>query len=191
MARRPYERLEDESDPAWEAFKAYRDLALGRTQRQVATALEKSTTLIARWSSDHNWRKRTHAYDMEMDRRKLIGDLKGVEDMRRRQVKLGQDLQELGGIELRKMLAEARKRQKAGTLEQGLVMKLIDLGSKLERVNRGQPGEIIQNTSGDALDLSKLSIEELRMYRNVNRKMQAQPEVSPPAPEPESGEPLH
>ena len=178
MAKRPYERLEDESDQAFEAFALYRDLHLERSQRAVATKLGKSTALISRWASAYKWRKRTLAYDMEVDRRKHVGDLKGVEDMRRRQTKIGMDLQELGGIELRKMLSEAKRRAKAETLDQGLVMKLIDLGSRLERLNRGEPGEIVQNVESNAVDLSQLSIEELKMYRSVGRKLRAQGEAA-------------
>lgn len=178
MARRPYERRDDESDQAFAAFVMYRDLGLERSQRKVAAALNKSETLMGRWAAAHKWRKRTLAYDMEVDRRKRVGDLKGVEDMRRRQIKLGTDLQELGGIELRKMLNEAKKRGTAETLEQGLVMKLIDLGSRLERLNRGEPGEIVQNVESNAVDLSQLSIEELKMYRLVGRKLRAQGEAA-------------
>ena len=174
MARRPYERREDEGDQAFEAFAEYRDAGADRSQRVVAEGLGKSLALISRWASAYSWVKRVHAYDMEVDRRKRVGALRGVEDMRRRQIKLGQDMQELGGIELRKMLREAKKHSKADTLEQGLVMKLVDLGSKLERLNRGEPGEIVQNVESNAVDLSGLTVEQLRVYREVGQKLRAQ-----------------
>lgn len=185
MARRPYERREDESDPAFEAFAAYRDLGLSRTQAEVAKESGKDASLIARWGSKYDWRKRTHAWDMEVDRRKRNGELRGIEDMRRRQIKLGLDIQELATIELRKMLREAKKRGNAETLEQGLVMKLIDVGTRLERLNRGEPGEIVQNVDSSAVDLSHLTIEELKAYRAVGRKIKAQQAEA--APPPDSG----
>jgi hypothetical protein len=187
MARRPFERNEEETDPAFAAFAAYRDLGLERSHVKVAANVGKSVQLIAKWSRVHAWRKRTLAYDMEVDRRKRVGDLKGVEDMRRRQIKIGLDLQELGGIELSKMLREAKKRSSAETLEQGLVMKLLDLGSKLERLNRGEPGEIVQNVDSNTVDLSNLTIEELKAYRAVGRKIKAQQDAAAPPPPPDSG----
>jgi hypothetical protein len=133
---------------------------------------------MARWASAHEWRKRVHAYDREMDRRKQVGDLKGVEDMRRRQTRIALELQELGQIELRKMLVQAKKHAKADTLEQGLVMKLIDLGSKMERLNRGEPGEIILTNAGDAIDYSGLDLDDLKAMKRIQYKLRKSREAA-------------
>lgn len=167
----PYEKREDESLEAFEAFAIYRDMGAERSQSKVAAQLGKAVQLMARWSSGNKWTKRCHAYDREMDRREQVGKLKGVEDMRRRQTRIALELQELGAIELKKMLVDARTHAKAGTLEQGLVMKLIELGSKLERLNRGEPGEIIQSNAGEPIDYSGLDLDDLKAMKRIQTKL--------------------
>ena len=46
----PWERLEGEGVKAYEAFSVYRELGEERSIRAVAKQLNKSTTLIGRWS---------------------------------------------------------------------------------------------------------------------------------------------
>ena len=167
----PYEKRENEGDKAFEAFAIYRDMGAERSQVKVAQQLGKNVALITRWSTTYVWRKRVHAYDREMDRRDQVGKLKGVEDMRRRQTRLALMLQDVGHLELAKMLKDAKNHAKAGTLEQGLVMKLIDLGTKLERLNRGEPGEIIQSNAGDAIDYSGLDLEDLKDMKRIQVKL--------------------
>ncbi len=173
-----YEKRESEGDEAFAAFAVYRDLGSERSHAKVAIKVGKNVTLMSRWASAHAWTKRCHAFDREMVRREEVGRLKGVEDMRRRQTRIALELQELGQIELRKMLAEAKKHAKADTLEQGLVMKLIDLGSRLERLNRGEPGEIIQSNGGEAIDYSGLTTDELKVMRAVRIKLRAAREAA-------------
>ena len=167
----PYEKREDEGPEAFEAFARYRDMGADRSHAKVANELGKATQLMSRWASAHQWRKRCHAYDREMDRREQVGKLKGVEDMRRRQTRIALELQELGSLELKKMLVDAKTHAKAGTLEQGLVMKLIDLGSKLERLNRGEPGEIIQSNAGEPIDYSGLDLDDLKAMKRIQTKL--------------------
>lgn len=64
----PWERLPAESDPAWEAFKAYRDLGVKRSTAKVAKQLSKSVTLMNRWSGTHRWVQRAQTYDAHLDR---------------------------------------------------------------------------------------------------------------------------
>lgn len=64
----PWERLPNESPPAWEAFCAYRDQRAERSQEAVAKQLGKSRQLLARWSSTHGWVGRCQAYDSHLDR---------------------------------------------------------------------------------------------------------------------------
>ena len=177
MAALPYERRDDETDPAWAAFVVYRDMGLERSLTKVSQATGKDRSLMEKWSSEakkgHGWRKRVVAWDLDVDRRRRIGALEGVQDMRRRQIKLGMELQELGGLELSKLITKAKKHKRAGTLDDALVLKLVEVGSKLERVVRGEPGEIIETHSGDALDLSDVSLDDLKALRRVKAAVAA------------------
>lgn len=63
----PWDRRDDESDPAFEAFATYRDMGAKRSIRSVARVLGKSDTLMGGWSSQHDWPNRARAYDRWMD----------------------------------------------------------------------------------------------------------------------------
>lgn len=173
MARRPYERREKEGDEAFEAFAIYRDMGVGRSLVRVGEQLSKSEVLMARWSGVHEWVKRTHAYDMEIDRRKHIGDLKGIEDMRRRHTRLAMMAQDLVSLELKKLVKGAESHANATTVDANLVAKLLETSTKLERVVRGEPGEIIQTTGNDAVDLTGLPLEDLKAMKRVRDHIRA------------------
>lgn len=170
----PYSKKTDETPEAFEAFAAYRDSGTGRSIRAVGETLGKSEALMSRWSSRHNWVKRAHAFDAERDRRQRLVDLGEADKMRRRHIKIALDLQDLGIGELRKMLAESKRlKKKRGTLDDGLILKVLDAGTKLERLNRGEPGEIVETHGGESVDLSGLTLNELKALRGMRSKVRA------------------
>lgn len=169
----PYSKRIDESTEAFEAFACYRDMGTGRSHAAVAYELSKSENLINRWSKKYNWVKRVHAYDAELDRRKRLVDLREIEKMRRRQTKTALAMQDLGNIELWRLLQKAKKGQKKGVVDIAHVIKLLEKGTTLERLNRGEPSEITQNLGSEALDLTGLSIGELRQLRAIRQKIRA------------------
>lgn len=65
-----WDRQSGESYPAFEAFKIYLNLS-PRTYQKVATAVDKSLTLIKRWAKNHHWRDRADAWDAELQRQSL------------------------------------------------------------------------------------------------------------------------
>ncbi len=170
---RPETKRDEESNEAFEAFAMYRDMGVGRSQKAVADRLNKSTTIINRWATAYNWKKRAHSYDLELDRRKRLADLRAVEKMRYRQTMTALRMQATGLIELEKMLKNAQSKQERGELDEKTVIALIEKGAKLERINRGEPGEIVQANVGEGLDLSGLSVDELRQLRDLRAKVRA------------------
>jgi hypothetical protein len=62
--------MEDETDPAFEAFATYRDLGPDRSLKAVAQELGKSASLISRWSVRHSWGSRVRAWDVRLDLRR-------------------------------------------------------------------------------------------------------------------------
>ncbi len=184
----PYEQQPDEGAEAFAAFAVYRDMGPERTQDKTANSVLKHVSLMRKWSSRHKWAPRVRAWDLEVDRRKRIGDLRGIERMRERQVASAMKAQDIANKELDKMLADAENRQKVGTLDPGDVIKLLEMGTKLERLNRGEPGEIIQTTGDDAVDYTVLSLEQLRAMRSVRQTLQdAQKKAADSADEPDGG----
>jgi hypothetical protein len=57
-----WERQPTDTDKSFEAFCIYRDMGASRSLRDVARKLDKSLTIIGRWSTDHNWQERISKY---------------------------------------------------------------------------------------------------------------------------------
>jgi hypothetical protein len=62
-----WERQPCEGPEAYEAFAVYRAQGRDRSIRAVGRTLGKSTALIERWSSAHQWVRRVAAYDRFLD----------------------------------------------------------------------------------------------------------------------------
>lgn len=98
--RRIYDRLPDESVKAHEAFAAYRDMGAGRSIDAVVQKLNKSRTLISRWSGQYNWVERAAEYDDYIDiqaRKKVEREaVSRKADMLKRHSQMGRALQSKG-----------------------------------------------------------------------------------------------
>jgi hypothetical protein len=64
----PWDRQPGESNPAWEAFRIYRDMGATRSITKVAEQVHKNRQLMGRWSRTHTWPLRTIAFDKFNDR---------------------------------------------------------------------------------------------------------------------------
>ena len=117
--RIPYERLEDESSQAYEAFCTYRDLGAGRSLPKTAQVLGKKpgyTRQLGQWSSTYKWVERCVPYDTEKERerRYMYEQCRREEYMEKlakyREIneKLGNELMNLGH-ELLKIVKETIK----------------------------------------------------------------------------------
>jgi len=75
---KPYERLPNESEPAWQAFTTYLDLGGERSLPRVAKRCAKSLPLMKRWSAKYTWADRAKAYDSELARLKQTAEQKAI-----------------------------------------------------------------------------------------------------------------
>lgn len=167
MARLPYERRDNETDPAWQAFALYRDLGVERSLAEVGRRLDKTTALLGRWSSAHQWVKRVRAWDIEVDRRKRLADLRAIESMRERQTKIAIQLQDLGASELKKLAKRAAELERESGIDAKTIVQLIESGAKLERLNRGEPSDIVQQHGSNEIDPADLTTQELRDLKRI------------------------
>lgn len=173
---RIWERLKNETDPAWEAFVLYRDMGVQRTRKAVGKHLGKHVQGLQLWASEFKWVERARAWDAEKDKVRLKGELSAIEDMRKRQVQLALTMQQIAGQELLKMAKAARDKGEQMTLDPDVVLKLVKEGTTLERLNRGEPSSIVvnDNTTVTAnIDYTKLTTEELRALREMKRKLES------------------
>lgn len=174
-ARAPWEKRPEETEPAWSAFQAYRETGshIGETPgrrsvRGVCKRLGGSLKVWYEWSRVHKWKGRARAYDAHLDRVALESTEKAIREMHRRHVKLSLRLQDIAGVELAKLADEARaKAKRLGDLRPVELARIAETGVKLERLTRGESTE---NVAGSGLDLSKLSLTELKTLKALREK---------------------
>ncbi|OAH09893.1 hypothetical protein STSP_68920 [Streptomyces jeddahensis] len=90
MSGDPWNRQEGESSAAFAAFVIYRDLGLARSVTKAARQLDKSRSLLGRWSRTYSWVMRAAAYDQEQDRVFLAERRQARRDIAQRHAKLAQ-----------------------------------------------------------------------------------------------------
>lgn len=62
-----YEKLEEETAKAYDAFCIYRNMGVSRSVDRVAKACNKGGSIVRRWCDVHNWIKRVEAYDADQE----------------------------------------------------------------------------------------------------------------------------
>ncbi len=88
-----WERQENESNKAFQAFCIYRDLGAGRTLAKVAEKLRKSYDLIRRWSKNYFWQNRADAWDKFISEKAAEKAAEEYSKMLEVQINLGKMLQ--------------------------------------------------------------------------------------------------
>jgi len=78
----------NESEPAYAAFKVYRDMGVSRSLRKAASEVGKARTLIERWSSRHRWGKRVATWDLEQQDLRRDARIVAIGDAEERHGKL-------------------------------------------------------------------------------------------------------
>lgn len=135
-----WERQEGEGPKPWEAFVLYRDMGPQRSVRKVAKELNKSDTLIGRWSSDWNWVNRAAAWDVEQDRQNRIAQNEEIKKMRKRHADLANAMIVKAARALNKIPDDEIKAAD--------INRMVEVASKLERISRGDVGEVIEERDG-------------------------------------------
>ena len=143
----PWERQRKESDKAFEAFAAYRDMGAERSHAKVAQKIGKNKGLIARWSRVHGWVSRIEAWTDEQDRLMREVLLKGVTAMRKNHA-------EIATAMLIKAL-KALQQLPAEEMTSGDIAKMVDVAAKLERLSRG---EVTERTEGRSEVSGKVTV---------------------------------
>lgn len=148
-----WERQEGETPRAYEAFCVYRDMGPDRSLRKTVQALNKNLTTIAEWSAKYEWVKRVAAWDAENDRIARIEQLSAIKKMRKQHAELAYSM-------LIKA-AQALKRIPADEIKASDISRMIETGSKLERISRGDVGDVIEERNGgDAVDPVQIYIPD-------------------------------
>lgn len=140
----PWERRADETAKNYEAFCIYRDLGPGRSLRLVSEMCGKNESLLSRWSAKFDWVNRASLWDDEQDRieRKEAQEaqIREIRKMRKRQADSGYAMQVKGLEALSQLAADEMSAQD--------IVKMMIEGAKLERLGRGDVGEVVEERDG-------------------------------------------
>lgn len=140
----PWERQAEETTKAYEAFCIYRDMGRERSLSKVAERLQKSDTLMGRWSRENKWVERAAKWDDEQERieREIAQreQAKAIKDMRKRHA----DIATAMLIKSAKALARIPDDE----IKPGDISRMVDVASKLERISRGDVGEVVEERDG-------------------------------------------
>ena len=136
----PWERQPSDTTKSFEAFQAYRDMGKERSLRELARQLGKSNTIVGQWSVKHDWKRRIESWEAEQDRIKRADLMKGIGAMRQRHAKIAESMLEKA--------AKALQQIPDDEIKASDISKMIDVASKLERISRGDVGEVVEERDG-------------------------------------------
>ncbi len=136
----PWERQKGETSRAYEAFTIYRDLGPDRSQAKTSRKLGKNSRTIADWSKKYEWVKRAAAWDAEQDRIARQSQIDEIRKMRKRHADLA--------TAMLVKAAKALKRIPEDEVKASDLSRLVETASKLERISRGDVGEVVEERDG-------------------------------------------
>ncbi len=128
-----WERQKGESQQAFQAFVAYRDMGSDRSAAKVGRRLGRPVGTVGRWRERHRWDERAGAWDDEQER---IGRERQAESVR----KVNDEQAMLG----RALLVKAAEALRAGLAPRSAdIPRWIAEGSELQRIALGvtEPAE--------------------------------------------------
>lgn len=144
----PWDRQDGESPKAYAAFCYYRDMGPTRSLRKMMKADVPvklgSWASLSGWSSKFSWVERAAAWEIDQRQRDVAEQVDKVRGMRKAHANIGT-------LMLSKAAQRLSKIQPEELTIRETVM-LAELGAKLERQARGEPGETVnvQHTVGPA-----------------------------------------
>lgn len=131
-----WERKPGESARAFRAFTIFRDMGDERGVTKVRdVGGGASLKTLMEWAEKWRWVDRANAYDRMLDRRRVKAQIEEIEAQARRQVIIGQTLQETGLSWVKEETATPEQRAK--NLTAASALRYIDKGIELERQGLG------------------------------------------------------
>jgi hypothetical protein len=146
-----------------------------RSASEVARILGKAEHAMTNLCTRRNWTERAADWDRELDRRIQKAQLSEVERMVKRQTQLALGLQEAATHELHALveriktlegLAKKSGRPRVPITTVKDIVRLVEAGTKLERLNRNMPDGItaLVDPTGKPIDTIKLEFVKTPHY---------------------------
>ena len=140
----PWERQKGETTNAYEAFCVYRDLGVKRSQVKTCEKLGKNSTTISDWSVKYNWVERAAAYDDDQERK----EREMMEKERLNDIKKMRDRHANLAVSMLEKAARAMQAIPDVEVKASDITRMVDVASKLERISRGDVGDVIEERNG-------------------------------------------
>lgn len=151
---KPWERQKGESEKAYEAFAAYRDMGPERTVAAVVERLQKSRSLLDRWKERWDWKERARAYDNELEKEARAKAVKDRRAMTERHIGIAMQLQ--------KKALEALGSLSVEDMSPKDIKEYIKMATDLERLNRTLEEESQKASEGGPAQLADTIIAAYR-----------------------------
>jgi len=148
----PWERREEETTVAFEAFATYRDMGLKRSCDRVAKQLGKSNTLIERWCTRHEWVDRSAAWDARLDEQARESVVDQVREMAERHIKLARGF-------LSKV-AERLLQLRPEELTPTEVIRWGEVAVRLERMSMGEVADGVKKVEVTGADGGPIQVTD-------------------------------
>lgn len=162
----PWERQSWDSDAPWAIFQDY---CFGMNAPRKIERLAKmhpnhQPSLLRAWSYTGRWDDRAALWDAHLNevRRHAVED--EVESLARRHARLARKVQGVAERELNKLSDQVDKSEGVMRLEPRDVLRYVQVGTAVERGAAAIP-EV--EKPKEEFDLSKFSLEELRVWREL------------------------
>lgn len=152
-AAEPWARRKRETDRAFAAFCAYRDLGPRRRLRDAAAATSESYKRVKLWSQAFGWADRASAWDDHRDEVKRRAELEELETMARRHAGVAMQMQAAVAETLERVLSKKGRRN----VPLSALPQWIKVSVEVERLARGaHTGHVVNENVGEAEDFEEL-----------------------------------
>ena len=162
-----WDQQPSESSKSFQRFVQYRDMGGGRSLRKLAADLELNPSTLAEISKKYNWQDRIASFDAYIDKASQHNQIAQVKAMKRRQVVLALRAQKLAEKGIKKLLRNMDE-EEISKLRPEALSKLLDIGCRLERLNRDEPEQNVEVVQQQNYD--RLSLEECETLRALHAK---------------------
>lgn len=183
----PWERQYADTDASWEAFRKFRDT---KTPRRLIMQRGTATAQIYKWYKDLAWDSRVRAYDAHVERILLEERdqllRQHASEIAAEHMAMLQTARDITQRELDKLLRKVGEDDEYSHLKPVEITKLMEAVIKYDRLIRG---ETTENTE-HKIDLSSLSLEEVRMYERLKEKVYGSSTTGQNAPNHQESDPV-
>lgn len=172
-----WERQPGETPKAFSQFVVYLQMGRVRTLAKTAQTLTRSAGHIRNVAAEKDWVRRADAWDVEQDRLWELEQAIARRAMAKRHAAVAANIVGKVATRLQGMTEEDVKE-----LNPQALMRMLEVGAKLERQARGEPTELVRvdGRDGGPVELALLTEEErqqrmLEIRQEIDRRLGGSP----------------